>query len=104
MFNGVPQTAMKLLPELITQGVASFRIEALFDDAKTLRTKVEVYADLLRGNAASQNARAALGAVERYGVTDGQLYSIRAYSDRKKQFVPKDSLKDVADPALRSLT
>jgi putative protease len=104
MFNGVPQTAMKLLPELIARGVASFRIEALFDDAKTLRTKVEVYADLLRGKAASQHARVALGAVERYGVTDGQLYSIRAYTDRKKQFAPKDSLKDVADPGLRSLS
>lgn len=100
MFNGVPQTAMKLLPELLAKGVGALRIEALFDDAKTLRTKVQVYADLLRGRAASQDAREMLGAVERCGVTDGQLYSIRAYTDRKKEFAPRESFKTAADPGL----
>jgi putative protease len=100
MFNGAPQTAMKLLPDLLAKGVGAFRVEALFDDARTLRTKVQVYADLLRGKAASDDAREILGAVERCGVTDGQLYSIRAYSDRKKDFAPRESFKTAADPGL----
>jgi putative protease len=101
MFNGVPQTALKLLPELRARGVAAFRIEALFDDAEEIRAKVEVYAALIKGDAAPHDALKTLGAVERCGVTDGQLYSIRAYADRKKAFVPRDGLGNVADPALR---
>jgi putative protease len=100
MFNGVPQTAIKLVPELLSRGVASFRIEALFDDARTLRTKVEVYAELLQGKGASKDPLAVLGAVERCGVTDGQLYSIRAYADRKKEFQPREAFKTAADPGL----
>lgn len=101
MFNGTPQSALKLVSTLIARGIGSVRVEALFDSATALRTKVEAYARFLEGSIDEDTARRLLGAVERYGVTDGQLYSIRAYSDRKKEFVPREMLGNIADPGLR---
>jgi putative protease len=101
MFNGVPQTALKLIPRLTSLGVAAFRLEVLFDDAATVRRKAEAYARLLHHSAQPEDIVAELGAVERYGVTDGQLYSIRGYTDRKKEFTPRQKLGSVADPGLK---
>jgi putative protease len=101
MFNGVPQTALKLLPDLVERGVGALRIEGLFDTSQELRTKVGAYARFLRGEVDASDVLGLLGAVERYGVTDGQLYSIRSYSDRKKDFVPRALLGSSADPALQ---
>ena len=104
MFNGVPQTALKLIPSLTDLGVATFRVEVLFDSAEVTRRKVEIYSKLLAGNTGSAEVVRELGAVERYGVTDGQLYAIRGYTDRKKDFVPLDKLANSADPGLKLIT
>jgi putative protease len=104
MFNGVPQTALKLIPSLTDLGVATFRVEVLFDSAEVTRRKVEIYAELLAGKTGSAEVVRELGAVERYGVTDGQLYAIRGYTDRKKDFVPLDKLANSADPGLKLIT
>ncbi len=100
MFNGVPQSALKLIPALREHGVNYFRIEGLFEQGAILRSKVEAYAHMLRGEAEPGEALRALGLVERYGVTDGQLYNIRAYQDRKKSFASLESLEVGADPGL----
>jgi putative protease len=100
MFNGVPQSALKLIPALRERGINSVRIEGLFEDSSTLRSKVEAYAGILRGETQPEQGLRALGLVERYGVTDGQLYNIRAYQDRKKSFASLESLEAGADPGL----
>ncbi len=100
MFNGVPQSAWKLLPELLEKGVRTFRLEGLFEDAATLRAKIEAYTALLQGGAHPDGVVERLGTVERYGVTDGQLYNIRSYQDRKKAFTALDALGSLADPGL----
>jgi len=100
MFNGVPQSAISLLPQLRELGVSRFRVEALFEDARTLRRKIEAYADALFGEKPAHDVLRKLGVVERYGVTDGQLYNIRAYRDRKKEFVPLPELRTSADPGI----
>jgi putative protease len=101
MFNGVPQSAGKLIPSLQSLGVSTFRIDGLFEDAATLRQKIEAYADVLFHNVPVQTAMSRLGMSERYGVTDGQLYNIRGYQDRKKDFTSLEALGSAADPGLK---
>lgn len=101
MFNGVPQSALRLLPVLQKCGVGAFRVEVLFDAPAVVRRKVELYGALLAGRAQPEEALHELGAVERYGVTDGQLYSIGGYADRKKDFVSLERIGSTGDPGLR---
>ena len=105
MFNGAPQSALKMIQPLHDAGVRRFRLEALFETPEQLREKVRVYLDLL-GNkisvdsALSSLSHASLAAAERVGVTDGQLYNIRSYSDRKKDFTALNELPVHVDPGL----
>ena len=101
MFNGAPQSAATLIPQLINLGVSVFRLEGLFEDAQTLRRKVEAYAALLRGETTPEALIASLGTEERFGVTNGQLYNIRGYRDRKKEFTALAQLPQTADPGLQ---
>jgi putative protease len=103
MFNGVPQSAGTLLPALQTRGVATFRVDGLFEDGMTLRAKVEAYADVLFNEVPVALAMGKLGMSDRYGVTNGQLYNIRGYRDRKKEFTSVTALRAVADPGLRAV-
>jgi putative protease len=100
MFNGTPQSTISLMPELRLKGVSRFRVEALFEDATTLRRKIEAYAAALFQNGSKSDVLEKLGVVEKYGVTDGQLYNIRAYRDRKKEFVQLPELATSADPGI----
>ncbi len=103
MFNGVPQSAISLIPELMGRGVRSFRIEGLFETPEVLRAKISAYADAIFTNQPKHEVLKRLGVVERYGITDGQLYNIRTYKDRKKSFVPLIELKESPDPGLRRI-
>ena len=103
MFNGVPQSAGALIPELQARSVSSFRVDGLFEDAATLRTKVQAYADVLFTGTPVATAMAKLGMSDRYGVTNGQLYNIRGYHDRKKEFASLSTLGSVADPGIKSV-
>ncbi len=84
MFNGVPQSAARLIPDLVAKGVRVFRLEALFEDLPTLRTKVEAYLELIGGTSTPDDLYGRLGLIEKYGVSEGQLLNIRPYQDRKK--------------------
>ncbi|MDQ3001921.1 MAG: U32 family peptidase [Fibrobacterota bacterium] len=84
MFNGKPQSAAMLVPSLLAKGVRRFRIEALYEDAKTLRTKIEAYAGLVAGAATPQEVFSRMGVVEKYGVMEGQLRNSAVHKDRKK--------------------
>jgi len=103
MFNGVPQSAGTLIPELQTRSVSTFRVDGLFEDAATLRAKVQAYADVLFTGTPVAAAMAKLGMSDRYGVTNGQLYDIRGYRDRKKEFASLSTLTSVADPGIKAI-
>jgi hypothetical protein len=103
MFNGVPQSAGTLIPDLQARSVSTFRVDGLFEDAETLRMKVQAYAEVLCEGVPITSAMAKLGMSDRYGVTNGQLYNIRGYQDRKKEFAALATLGDVADPGLKAI-
>lgn len=103
MFNGVPQSAGTLIPALQGRGVSTFRVDGLFEDAETLRAKVQAYADVLFHHVPVNTAMGKLGMSDRYGVTNGQLYNIRGYQDRKKEFASVTTLAAVADPGLKAV-
>ncbi|MEO7780033.1 MAG: U32 family peptidase, partial [Fibrobacteria bacterium] len=84
MFNGKPQSAAMLVPSLLAKGVKRFRLEALYEDAETLRNKVLAYAGLVSGAATPQEVFSRMGVVEKYGVMEGQLRNAAVHRDRKK--------------------
>ena len=84
MFNGKAQSAIRLLPTLRAKGVSHFRIEALFETPGELREKIVAYRELLKGNVLDVSALKKLEATEQYGITEGQLFNIRTYQDRRK--------------------
>jgi putative protease len=84
MFNGKPQSAAMLVPALLAKGVRRFRLEALYEDADTLRAKVLAYAGLAAGAAAPEEVFTRMGVVEKYGVMEGQLRNAAVHRDRKK--------------------
>jgi putative protease len=103
MFNGVPQSAGTLIPDIRTRGVRTFRVDGLFEEPATLRAKVQAYADVLFNEVPVALAMGKLGMSDRYGVTNGQLYNIRGYHDRKKEFASVTTLRAVADPGLKAV-
>ncbi len=103
MFSGVSQSAVSILSDLRQRGVRAFRIEGLFETSKELAEKVVLYAKLLDGAISEQEARRSLGGIERFGITDGQLYAIGSHKSRKKDFLPVGELERVVDPAIKLL-
>ena len=101
MFNGNAQSALSLVPSLLQRGIGTLRIEGLFETPYVLRAKVEAYAAAIGNNASTGTVLYQLGVIEKYGVTDGQLYNIRGYRDRKKGFTPLSAITDSPDPGLR---
>lgn len=85
MFNAVPQSAAKLIPELLNKGVGEFRFEALYERGDELKKKVLGYSKLIE----NQNAELTkeiighIGVLEKYGLSDG-THRDREYKDRKK--------------------
>lgn len=84
MFQGKPQAAVRLIPDLLVKGVKNFRLEALFESASELSAKISAYSRLVLGKVSAEEAVGSLGLVEKYGVTEGQLFNSRVYEDRKK--------------------
>ncbi|HKP94857.1 MAG TPA: DUF3656 domain-containing protein [Fibrobacteria bacterium] len=95
MFNGKPQSAAMLVPSLLAKGVRRFRLEALYEDAETLRTKVSAYAGLVAGAATPQDVFTRMGVVEKYGVMEGQLRNAAVHRDRKKDPPPPQGISQV---------
>jgi putative protease len=103
MFNGLPQSAGRLIPQLQDLSVSTFRVDGLFEDPATLRAKIEAYADVLFHGAPVEAAMKKLGMSDRYGVTDGQLYNVRKHRDRKQAFTNLATLSDSADPGIKRI-
>lgn len=87
MFQGRPQSAARLVAALTECGVRSFRLEALFESAAELRAKIDAYASVVFDGRNFDEALGKLGIVERYGVTEGQLFNRAVYRDRKKELL-----------------
>ena len=85
MFQGKPQAAARLIPQLLSAGVPNFRLEALFETAGELRLKIDAYCKVICEGADPLTVFDRLGIVERYGVTEGQLFNDRVYRDKKKE-------------------
>ncbi len=84
MFNGEAQSAALLVSDLKKLGVNNFRFEALFEDPEQLKLKVLAYLKFLNSEISIEVLKQATAIEEKYGVSEGQLLSIRNYKDRKK--------------------
>ena len=84
LFVGKPQSALKLLPDLRAAGVNHFRLEMLQEDAETVRRKVSIYTQAIRGNISIEEAIRKAGVEEKYGLSEGQLFNESVWQDRKK--------------------
>ncbi|PWJ61135.1 MULTISPECIES: U32 family peptidase [unclassified Fibrobacter] len=84
LFVGRPQSALKLLPQLRTSGVHHFRLEMLQEDAETVRQKVLIYTQAIRGKISIDDAIRQAGIQEKYGLSEGQLFNDSTWQDRKK--------------------
>lgn len=84
LFVGRPQSALKLLPQLRTSNVNHFRLEMLQEDAETVRQKVLIYTQAIRGKISIEDAIRQAGIQEKYGLSEGQLFNDSTWQDRKK--------------------
>lgn len=84
LFVGKPQSALKLLPDLRAAGVNHFRLEMLQEDAATVRKKVLIYTQAIRGKISIEEAIRMAGVEEKYGLSEGQLFNESVWHDRKK--------------------
>lgn len=85
LFYGSPQSAAKLIPELKDLGLRHFRLEALDENPQDLRHKVQTYLQAIHGEIDSKQVFESIGVVEKYGVTEGQLFVDTRWQDRKKE-------------------
>ena len=85
MFNAVPQSAAKLIPALVSNGVSELRFEALYERGAELEKKILGYARLLENQNVelTKEIISHIGVLEKYGLSDG-THRDREYKDRKK--------------------
>jgi putative protease len=85
MFNATPQSAAKLIPELLKANISQFRFEALYERGHELTTKILGYARLLHNtdHLVAAEIISQIGVLEKYGLSDGG-HKDREYTDRKK--------------------
>ena len=88
MFNGTPQSAGRLIPSLMEQGVANFRIETLNESEDVLRNKVQTYSDLIQNRITLEDAFIRLQVEEKFGISEGQLMNNAVFQNRKKEENP----------------
>lgn len=84
MYRGTPQSAGKLIPEMMKLGASTFRLEALDETNTQLTLKIQNYLDLIQGKITSDELFSKIQVAEKYGLFDGQLSKKATYQDRKK--------------------
>ncbi|SMG09144.1 U32 family peptidase [Fibrobacter sp. UWB13] len=84
LFVGKPQSALKLLPRLIAQNVNSYRLELLDEEPESVRRKIDIYTQAIRGKLDIDTAISKAGVEEKYGLSEGQLFNQSVWQDRKK--------------------
>jgi putative protease len=84
LFVGKPQSALKLLPRLIAQNVSSYRLELLDEEPESVRRKIDIYTQAIRGKLDIDTAISKADVEEKYGLSEGQLFNQSVWQDRKK--------------------
>ncbi len=84
MFQGESVSAARLIPELQARGVRRFRLEALFEEPAELQRKIKLYQALINGTLPAADLLKQINTVEKFGVGEGQLFSINNYQSYKK--------------------
>jgi putative protease len=79
-----PQSALNLVPTFKKLGVHKFRLEMLEESAAEVADKTRLYAQAIRGKLSLATAAKLIGAEEKYGVSQGQLFHTEVWKDRKK--------------------
>jgi len=79
-----PQSALNLVPTFKKLGVFKFRLEMLEESAAEVADKTRLYAQAIRGKLSLATAAKLIGAEEKYGVSQGQLFHTEVWKDRKK--------------------
>lgn len=79
-----PQSALNLVPDFMELGVRRFRLEMLEESPSEVADKARLYTEALRGRLSLKTAARLIGAEERYGVSQGQLFHTETWIDRKK--------------------
>ncbi len=79
-----PQSALNFVPDFIDLGIRRFRLEMLDESPSEVADKTRLYTESLRGRLSLKTAARLIGAEERYGVSQGQLFHTEAWTDRKK--------------------
>lgn len=79
-----PQSALNFVPDFLKLGVRRFRLEMLEESPSEVADKTRLYTEALRGRLSPKTAARLIGAEERYGVSQGQLFHTETWTDRKK--------------------
>ncbi len=79
-----PQSALTFVPDFIELGIRRFRLEMLDESPSEVADKTRLYTEALRGRLSLKTAARLVGAEERYGVSQGQLFHTETWTDRKK--------------------
>jgi U32 family peptidase len=77
LYNAVPQSGAEAVPEMITRGIKSLRIELLDESTKEVHSTLETYTALIKGKLTGRDVWTRLKAANRVGVTRGTLESAR---------------------------
>lgn len=85
MFNAIPQSAAKMIPQLKEKGVSLFRFEALYERGSELKNKISGYIKILKMNSLEEmNVMIdRIGVSEKYGLSDG-AHREKEHENRKK--------------------
>ena len=73
VFNAKAQSAAGCLPQLLGAGVRRFRVELVRESAAETSRVLRAYAELLSGAKTARQTIAEVGAMEKYGVSQGTL-------------------------------
>lgn len=79
-----PQSALNFVPDFIKLGVRRFRLEMLEESPSEVADKTRLYTEALRGRLSLKTVARLIGAEERYGVSQGQLFHTETWTNRKK--------------------
>jgi putative protease len=85
MFNATSQSAAKLIPSFKEWGLTEFRFEALYEEGRELKDKINFYAEIIRENSKhfyDEALMAKLGGLEKYGLSD-KAFGNRKHKNRK---------------------
>lgn len=86
MFNAIPQSAAKMIPELKKIGVTLFRFEALYERGSELKNKLNSYIQIIKSDDFNEIQKYVekIGVNEKYGLSDG-THREHEHGNRKKE-------------------